>query len=253
MSLSFLTHEKPLLTVILKSDTEEGVLKEVKKALIHGADAFGLQTEQAPIFHEENALKNLLEALGDKPLYITNYKHHINENVSYDDVAEKILWFAEKGATLCDVMGDFYCKDDQELTFDKIAVEKQMQLINNLHDRGAEVVMSSHINKFKTADEVLAVALEHQKRGADISKIVTAGDSKEEELENLRITNYVSQKLDIPLLFLSGGTHCLAHRKIGILFGSCMSLCVCDNSNLENPQPFVGYQKAIRDTMNFEV
>lgn len=251
MKKSFANFEKPLLTVMLKLSTEDGVLNEVRKALIHGAEAFGLQTEQAPIFHEEEKLQRLLDAIGDKPLYITNYKHHINENVSYEDIADKLLWFAQKGVTLCDVMGDFYCKDDEELTFDKNAVEKQIKLIKELHNQGAEVIMSSHINKFKTAEEVLAVALEHQKRGADISKIVTAGNSKEEELENLRITNYVSKKLDIPLLFLSGGTNCLTHRKIGILFGACMSLCVCDNSSLTNPQPFVGYQKAIRDTMNF--
>lgn len=253
MKKSFLACKKPLLTVMLKQTTEKGVFDEVKKALIHGADAFGLQSEQAPIFHQEDALMHLLNAIEDKPLYITNYKHHINEDVSYEEIAEKLLWFADRSITLCDVMGDFYCKDKEELTFEPDAVKKQINLIDKIHQKGAEVIMSSHINKFKTADEVLAVALEHQRRGADISKIVTAGDSNEEEIENLRITNYVSQKLDIPLLYLSGGTHCKIHRNIGILLGSCMSLCVCDNSNLNTVQPFVGYQKAIRDTMNFEV
>ena len=37
---------------------------------------------------------------------------------------------------------------------------------------GKEVLMSSHINKFSSKEEVFKVVNEHKKRGADISKIV---------------------------------------------------------------------------------
>ena len=36
-------------------------------------------------------------------------------------------------------------------------------------------------------DEVLEIAFEHQRRGADVSKIVTMANSIDEEMENLKI------------------------------------------------------------------
>lgn len=47
--------------------------------------------------------------------------------------------------------------------------------------------------------------MEHKRRGADISKIVTAAENMEQQIENLRITNLLKQELGIPFLFLSGG------------------------------------------------
>ena len=70
-----------------------------------------------------------------------------------------------------------------------------------------------------------------------------------QQIENLRTTDLLKRELGIPFLFLSGG-ECRIHRRIGILLGSCMSLCVCED-NPENPQPFISDQKNIRDNMKF--
>ena len=45
--------------------------------------------------------------------------------------------------------------------------------------------MSSHVLKFIKTDEVLEIAREQRRRGADIAKIVTAADTESELLENL--------------------------------------------------------------------
>ena len=47
------------------------------------------------------------------------------------------------GATLCDVMGDMFDKQPDQMAVAEDAIQKQMQLIENLHDKGAEVLMSS--------------------------------------------------------------------------------------------------------------
>ena len=86
-------------------------------------------------------------------------------------------------------MGDLYDRQPDEVAVSEEAIKKQMELIDELHKKGAEVLMSSHIFKFTSAERVLEIALEHQRRGADISKIVTQADSAEEEIENLRILN----------------------------------------------------------------
>ena len=157
------------------------MIDEIGIALRNGAEAFGLQAENFDRkYHKPEIFKDIFNAMDNKPLYITNYKLVNNIDLSYEELAEELISFAEMGATLCDVMGDYFHKDTQELTDDSVAIEKQRELINELHSSGAEVVMSSHINKYCSAKKVLSFSQEHKRRGADISKIVThANDMKQ--------------------------------------------------------------------------
>ena len=54
---------------------------------------------------------------------------------------------ADCGAELCDIMGDYFDKQPGEMTYNETAVKKQRNLIDKLHKRGAEVLMSTHIQK----------------------------------------------------------------------------------------------------------
>lgn len=252
MKPTFLNCEKPLVTVMLKQVTPDGVIKEMEQALQEGAEAFGLQTENFKrMYHKPEIWKEIFAAAKGKPLYVTNYKLVENAELSYEELAEELLTYPDYGATLCDVMGDMFCKHPEELTDNEEAVKKQMYLIDKLHEKGAEVIMSSHVNQFMTAEHVLEMAFEHKRRGADISKIVAHANDMEQQIENLRITDLLKRELGIPFLFLSGG-ECRIHRRIGILLGCCMSLCVCEQSaNPDNPQPLIREQRIIRDEMHF--
>lgn len=252
MKNSFLNYKKPMLTCMIKhTASPDECIAEIGRAHTAGAEAFGIQLEGMPReYHKPEIIRRIFEATGDKPLYVTNYRHSCNEQLSYDEVIDELIEFAEYGATLCDIAGDSFCKDPDELTYNSEAVEKQLRAVEALHSRGAEVIISSHINRYVSAGNVLETALEHKKRGADISKIVTHGNSMEEQAENLKITAMLKEKLGIPFLYLSGGECCRIHRRVGILMGCCMSLCVCDD-NPENPQPYIDDQRNIRDNMKF--
>ena len=146
-------------------------------------------------------------------------------------------------------MGDYFDACEGELTMNEEAVKKQMELIDELHGRGAEVIMSSHILKFTPAERVLEIAFEHKRRGADICKIVTGADSSEEEIENLRIIDLLKEKLDIPFLFLAGGKSRIL-RRIGAALGNCMTLCVYEYDELATKaQPLLRDAKLMRDTL----
>jgi 3-dehydroquinate dehydratase len=148
-------------------------------------------------------------------------------------------------------MGDIFCKHPEELTDDKEAVKRQMELIDIIHSKGAQVLMSSHLHKFAPAERVLEIALEQKRRGADIIKIVTAANDMEQQIENLRITNLLKEKLGAPFLFLSGG-ECSLHRRLGIKLGCCMSLCVYEHDMLSTPsQPLLNTMKIVRDYLDF--
>ena len=186
----------------------------------------------------------------NKPCYVTNYRYSHNQKLSDDELADGIITLAESGATLCDVMGDIFCKHSEELTDNEEAIQKQMKLIDTLHQKGAEVLMSSHLYKFAPAERVLEIAFEQKRRGADIIKIVTA-DNMEQQIENLRITNLLKQELGAPFLFLSGGESTI-HRRLGMKLGCCMSLCVYEHDSLSTAsQPLLSTMKTIMDFIDF--
>ena len=254
MKKTFLNYEKPLLTVMIQERHADSAIETAKKALSKGAEAFGFQPCRLELSERRREnYERIFDAMEDKPIYVTNYRSGINKEMGYsdDELAEGLLLLAESGATLCDVMGDYYDKNDRELTFDARAVDKQLRLIDKLHEIGAEVLMSTHITKsFHSADEILSIAHEQEKRGADICKIVSYAENEEQQIENLRITSLLKKELKIPFLFLSGGV-CDIHRRIGGRLGSCMYLCVEEHNELSTKsQPLLTDIKILRDNLN---
>lgn len=241
-----------MLTVMLQCQTPETAIGRIRNANMLGADAYGLQVESLkPEYHNTETYKRIFAEMKDKPAYVTNYRSANNSGKSDEKLAEGIIDLAHSGATLIDVMGDMFCKHPEELTDDKKAIEKQIEIIEKLHSLGAEVLISSHLYKFAPAERVLEIAFEQKRRGADIIKIVTGADTMEQQIENLRITHLLKRELGAPFLFLSGG-ECSLHRRLGIKLGCCMSLCVYEHDNLSTQaQPLLSTMKKIRDNIDF--
>jgi len=249
MKKTFLEYDKATLTVMVQAETPDRIKELIDKATPLGAEAFGMQFEQMKSEYRSTDTYKQLFAYADKPVYVTNYRSCQNEGKSDEILAEELLELADCGATLCDVIGDLYDRHPDEVAVSEDAIKKQMKLIDNLHEKGAEVLMSSHILQYTPAERVLEVALEHQRRGADISKIVTGADTMEQQMENLRIVNMLKENLKIPFLYLSGG-ECHILRRIGGELGCCMYLCVYEHDGLATPQqPLLENIKAIRDNM----
>lgn len=252
MKKTFLNQSKPMLTVMLQCETPETAIGRIRNANCLGADAYGLQIESLkPEYHTPDTYKRIFGEMQGRPSYVTYYRGSHNNGKTDDELAEGIVTAAQSGATLCDIIGDIFCKHPEELTDDEEAIKKQMKLIDTIHSKGAEVLMSSHILKFTPAERVLEVALEQKRRGADIIKIVTGAETMEQQIENLRITDLLKRELGAPFLFLSGG-ECKIHRRLGITLGCCMALCVYEHDALSTPpQPLLQTMKTIRDTLDF--
>ena len=248
MNKTFLNQSKPMLTVMLQCETPEVAIGRIRNANCLGAEAYGLQAETLkPEYQNPATYEKIFSEGKGRPFYVTYYRNGKTD----EELAEGLVTLAESGAALCDVMGDMFCKHPEQLTDDDAAIQKQMQLVEKLHEKGAEVLMSSHILKFTPAERVLEVALEQKRRGADIIKIVTAADTMEQQIENLRITNLLKRELGAPFLFLSGG-ECSLHRRLGIKLGCCMALCVYEHDALSTPpQPLLTTMKTVRDTIDF--
>ena len=242
--------EKPILTVMLQCRTPERAIELIRKANKEGADAYGLQVEVLkPEYQSPAVVKSIIDEMQGRPVYLTNYRSSSNIGKTDEQLADELIEFAENGADLCDVMGDMFCRHPEELTEDKMAIEKQMKLIDTLHEKGAEVLMSSHLYKYAPAERVLEIAFEQKRRGADVIKIVTRAGDMAQQMENLRITTLLKKELGAPFLFLSGG-ECSLHRRLGMKLGCCMGLCVYEHDEFSTPaQPLLSTLKLMRDEL----
>lgn len=247
---TFLNHEHSLLTCMVQAGTAERIKELISLSIPKGAEAFGMQfSTLRPDSRNPGTYRELFSYASPYPVYVTNYRNHDNRGKSDEMLAGELIELAECGAALCDVMGDYFDPCEDELTMNDEAVRKQMKLIDTLHSKGAEVLMSCHVQKFLSAERVLEMAFEQQKRGADICKIVMKTSSMEEQIEYLRIVNLLKENLKIPFLFLTGGV-CRIARRLGGTLGNCMTLCVYEHDEYATPvQPLLDEMKVIRDYM----
>ena len=251
MENKFLTRQD-MLTVILQCDNLDTAIGRIRNANMLGADAYGLQVESLkPEFQNPETYQRIFAEGKGRPFYVTYYRSKSNTGKTDEELAEGLITLAESGAALCDMMGDLFCMAPEQMTRDEAAIKKQMELIDQLHEKGAAVLMSAHVCKYIPAERVLEIALEQKRRGADIIKIVTKADSMEQQLENLRITDLLKRELGAPFLFLSGG-ECTLHRRLGIKLGCCMALCVYEHDAQSTAtQPLLSTMKTIRDNLDF--
>ncbi len=235
----------PLLVSMIQAAERDRILSAIRRGHEEGDDAFGFQFCQvAPEFRRPETVREFFAAMEGKPVYVTNYRVGRNKKMTDEELAEGLVFLAENGASLCDVMGDCYCRTPGELTMDRDAIDKQKRLIERIHRAGASVLISSHVLKFTPAEEVLRIARAQQERGADFVKIVTAANSEE---ENLKTTLLLKDSLAVPFLFLSGGSHNRLHRMLGITLGCSLALCVPEHDALSTPS-----QPLLRDMLRLK-
>lgn len=249
---SFLNSTRPLLVDMIQEETLDGMSRAIMNGLYSGAEAFGIQLCcLLPEYRNEDTLKRAFALCDGRPIYITVYKAAHCKNSNDDELSELLLLGLHCGATLCDVRGDMFCPETNQLTFDETAVNKQRILIDKIHADGGEVLMSSHLTRFFDEEDIVKMAYEQCSRGVDIVKIVSIANSEDEQMASLNIIHRLKKELDRPFLFLVGGKYTRLVRQIGPALGVCMYLCVDRYYNGYQTlfQPRLDVMKTVRDGM----
>ena len=254
MKKTFLEYDKPLITAMIICRTPEECIAKIKASIEDGADALGIQLGRLqPQYKKREYIEKIFAACGDKPIYLMNYRYD-NEpgNTTFEDCMELLLLGLDCGATLCDVMSNLYeTSAPFELAMSVDAVKKQKEIINEIHNRGGEVLMSCHTLKSTTVEENLMLAREQIDRGADVIKIVNEALVPDEIPKYIEAIQKILQMTDKKLLFLVSGEGDII-RYIGPSFGVCMYLCVHKHGEFDTPQqPLIKNIKAMRDNMKF--
>ena len=244
----FLSGQSPILTSMIGGKTPDIVTETIEKSINQGAEALCLLLQElSPEYKTRETYKKIFDSAKGRPIYAANYIRNNSQTDLTDDIlAKQLIEMAESGADLIDIRCDMFSPSVNEVTKNTFAVQKQKELISEIHDMGAEVLMSTHIFEYTSPEEVLEIALLQQERGVDIAKIVTVANSEKELDASLETIMLLKKNLDIPFLHLCNGSHCRKHRLLGPFLGSCFYLCL-ENSKTQGPQPTIEEAKAMRE------
>jgi len=251
----FTNIDRPLLVSMVTETEIKSALAYIANSIYGGADAlgFGLGFLKKEYRNEED-LDRIFSACAGKPVYLYSYPEVESAGFSHEECAEYLLFAAERalkyGPVLCDIMCDMFGKVSGGFSDDPAVVEKQLALAEKFHSMGAEVLYSVHHAEFLGEKEIMRQAREQVRRGADVIKIVTKANTKEELISNIDIITKIKEEIDAPLLYLSSGKYSYTVRQVGIAFGVDICLCVEHYNELTNKiQPSLASSKAIRDNL----
>ncbi|MBU0610875.1 MAG: type I 3-dehydroquinate dehydratase [Armatimonadetes bacterium] len=254
MRPSFLRLQSPYLAAIIEGATPEATIASILQCEHAGAEAFAVSLsgwERDRVTLE--GLSRVFHCTGRPMMPLCYRSGNLAADKMDDDArAELLLLAIEGGAAACDIMGDLYDPAPRERTRDPQAIEKQKRLINRVHAKGAEVLMSSHApNEFLTGEEILEHLSDFVSRGADIPKIVVRADSDDEVIEAFRTTVLLKRELQVPFVHLCSGRYGRLQRYVAPSLGAALTFGV--ESSVQGPQPLISSAREMLDELNWHV
>jgi 3-dehydroquinate dehydratase len=142
----------------------------------------------------------------------------------------------------------------REWTMDPAAIQRQKEVIEEIHSMGGEVLMSCHSRVRLSVEQIVSMGREMEGRGADIVKIVRVDFSFEDLLETLRATLELKKTLKVPFIMGSHGQHSKIGRVVCPMLGSMLAWCTQPMSPGGYPlQPPIKAQKVIWENFDWAV
>lgn len=242
----------PILITSMNDPTPSEIISTMRNAIYDGTEAFSLHLEMMKQEHlNEEDLARICNYAGDKPLYTMNYRIAARGKTD-EQLTDEQLMAVRAGASMIDFMGDMFDRTPRELSYNKSAIERQREVIEEVHSLGAEVMMSSHIFDYLTFEETLEHARALEARGGDIVKIASTVRSEEEMIEALRTTVLVKNALNVPFLHVCMGQWGKLLRSVSPMFGSCFAICGQSYKPVAHmDQPLLRAQRAVLDNIDW--
>ena len=241
---------RPTLTCSISDNNEADCVCTIRNALFDGADAFLFHLERMNSeIQNADTLKRIFDYTENKTVLTINYR---TGSKTDDELASLQFEAIKAGAGCVDVMGDMFGRCEGELARDPAAIAKQAEYIAKIHEAGAQVMMSSHILKYIETEKLLDHALELERRGADIVKLVTGAKDEEELIKGLDQTRLLKSVLHVPFLHIIGGQYGKVHRALAPTLGSCMVLCVQRYTPASNKdKPLLRSTRTLYDSLDW--
>ncbi len=251
---SFLNKSYPIISGIFAGQTVKELIAEARNAEFEGAKGITIDLfDLKPEFRNSDSLERVINSV-NLPFMFYFYRNDKWKDSSDDDRQELLLTAAGSGASMIDVMGDLYDPSSREITYNKEAIDKQKRLIDKIHEKGADVVMSSHTSSSLSTEEVVEHMLALEKRDPDVVKIVTNTNTEEELAEAFATTMTLNRELKKPFIHLCGGKYSRLHRFVCPTLGVSILFAVSNYSDRYGfGQPTIKSMKAVLDNIHWNI
>ena len=205
----------PMITAIMGGETPEELIAQVRGAEFDGADGICIDLAYLkPEFRTKDHFKRIIGS-ACLPFMFYFYRNDIWKACATDESRQEILLLAaEAGASCIDVMGDLYDPSPRERTYSKDAIARQRELIDKIHERGSEVVMSSHMTSEALSCEECSINSRSSRAECGHRETVVA--NTEEDSRGNQDDDDASAHAKKPFIHLVGGKYMRFHRFIPV-------------------------------------
>ncbi len=234
----------PAVAGVIREQTAAAAIAEIKNCTYSGADMIDLHLSCL----ENTDPDTLHKIIGSAklPILALNYNSRYDWtslNQSEEERVQLMLRAVEAGAAGIDMQGytfdppskkgfcgenrySFTQGDPKEVVTDPVVIQKQCDLIEKVHEMGAEVLLSCHPGIPMTTQQVVELALFLEERNPDIIKIVTRANTQEDLDESIRTMLALRKHVKTPVSYHANGKAGIPSRILNPLLGGQIAFCV---------------------------
>ncbi len=249
MSKTFAKLPSPVLAGVVREQTAQECIAEIKNCMYDGAGMIDLHLSCLQE-RDNGSLKKIISST-KLPVLALNYnKTYDWQDASFteEERVQSLLDAVDAGAVGIDMQGytfhrpskDGYCGDEfcgnnlfsftkgnpKEVVTDDVIIQKQCDLIEKVHQKGAEVLLSCHPGIAMDRFQIVDLALFLERRKPDVIKIVTPASNEEELLESIKTMLYLKKEVKTPISYHANGPMGGLSRVVNPALGGHMAFCV---------------------------
>ena len=244
----------PAIAGVVKEKNARASIAQIKNCIYDGASMIDLHLSCLEDLSLES-IKKIVDA-SRLPILALNYNSKYDgtsANFSEEERIASLLLAVEAGAAGIDMQGytchlpskKEFCGEDKysftkgnpkEIVTDSAIIEKQCEIIERVHSKGAQVLLSCHPGIPMNCSQVVDLALFLEKRNPDIIKIVTKAETEDDLAECIRTMTVLKKEIKTPISYHASGKAGMLSRIINPLLGSQIAFCVdryCEASTFE--------------------
>lgn len=227
---------RPFVVGSLREETVAETVCTIQNAQSGGAEAFSLHLSRLRTDQRAPGELARIFASTNAPILSLNYRNDVPR--SDEDRVSELLSAVRLGASAVDIPGDTFDPkptdwfgeqpgrvfdgQPREVSATSSAVQRQSELIEEVHSLGGEVMISAHVRMPLEAERVREIVEDFAERGADIVKVVTLCLEDAHIVEAVRTMVMLRETQRVAYQFQCHGEKGKITRLIGPLLGSML-------------------------------
>ena len=234
----------PAVAGVIREQTTKAAIAEIKNCKLHGADMIDLHLS---CLHDSSTeeVKKIVNST-PLPILALNYNQYADwsaHGFTEEERVQSFLDAVDAGVAGIDMQGytfhapskQGFCGEDKysftrdnpkEVVTDPEVIQRQCDFIEEVHRRGAEVLLSCHPGVVMNTRQVVELALFLEQRKPDIIKIVTKANTREDLEESIRTMMVLKKELKTPVSYHTNGKAGTLSRILNPVLGGQIAFCV---------------------------